>query len=68
MVRWVVGSTPHGGLVELSMSRSSQCPMAGGICHSVCGIVHIKDNLLLIEKRVVLEVAAGFISHYRNGP
>ena len=36
--------------------------------YSVCGIVHIKNPLLLVAKGVALVVAAGFISHYRNGP
>ena len=39
-----------------------------GMCYSVCGMVHIKDPLLLIEKRVAQVAAAGFISHYYNGP
>ena len=37
------------------------------IVYSVCGIVHIKDPLLLIKK-VAHVASAGFFSHYRNGP
>ena len=40
MVRWVVGSIPHGG-------PSSQCSTTGV---TVCGMVHIKQPLLLIGK------------------
>ena len=36
-----------------------------GICYPVCGIVHIKEPLLI---RVAYVVAAGFLSHYQNGP
>ena len=46
MVQWVIGSIPHGGAI----SRSSQCSMTDGMCYPVCGMVHIKEPLLLIEK------------------
>ena len=46
MVRWVVGSIPHGG--------PSHCSTTGVTCHgifcSVWGMVHIKEPLLLIGK------------------
>ena len=47
IVRWVVGSMPHGGLIELIL-------VTDGVPKSVvCGIlsymVHIKDPLLLIR-------------------
>ena len=62
------------------------------MCYPVCGMVHIKDPLLLIDKsslcggsgfplslsewsftvcsliRVAYVAAAGFFSHYQNGP
>ena len=39
----------------------------GHMCYHVCGVMHIKDPLLLI--RVVhVVVAVGFLSHYMNGP
>ena len=36
-----------------------------GMCYPVCGMVHIKEPLLLIGKSVA---AAGFLSRYLNGP
>ena len=41
------------------------CRTGHGMCYPVCGIVHIKDPLLLTEKSV--EAAACFLSHYLNG-
>ena len=38
-----------------------------GMCYPVCGMVHIKEPLLLIE-RAAYVAAAGFLSHYQNGP
>ena len=38
-----------------------------GMCHPVCGIVHIKP-LLLIRKSSQVVAAAGFLSHYLSGP
>ena len=37
------------------------------MCHPVCGIVHIKEPLLLIGKVAHVE-AAGFLSRDLNGP
>ena len=36
------------------------------MCYPVCGMVHIKEPLLLIE-RVAHVAAAGFLSHYLSG-
>ena len=41
------------------------CNKGRGMCYPVCGMVHIKKNLLLI---VACVAAAGFLSHYQNGP
>ena len=38
-----------------------------GICYPVCGMVHIKEHLLLIGKSSH-GAAAGFFSRYLNGP
>ena len=43
------------------------CNKGCGMCHPVCGMMHIKELLLLI-KRVAHVVAAGVLSHYLNGP
>ena len=37
------------------------------MCYPVCGMVHIKEPLLLTE-RVAHVAAAGFLSHYPSGP
>ena len=52
MVRWVVGSILHG--VDLLSYFSFQpvlhdwCNKGRGMCYPVCGMVHIKEHLLLI--------------------
>ena len=43
------------------------CNMGCGMCYPVCGMVHIKEPLLLIDKSSLC-AAAGFLSHYQNGP
>ena len=45
MVRWVVGSILHG--VD---PLSYWCNKGRGMCYPVCGMVHIKEPLLLIDK------------------
>ena len=54
MVRWVVGSILHG--VD-TLSYFSFQPVlhdwinkGRGMCYPVCGMVHIKEPLLLIDK------------------
>ena len=42
------------------------CNKGCGMCNPVCGMVHIKEPLLL--ERVAHVVAAGFLSHYLSGP
>ena len=43
------------------------CNKGRGMCYPVCGMVHIKEPLLLIgTSRYV--AAAGFLSRYLNGP
>ena len=43
------------------------CKKGHGMCYPVCGIVHIKEPLLLIEN-VAHVVAVGFLSQYLSGP
>ena len=54
MVRWVVGSILHGvdPLSHFSFQPELHdwCNNGRGICYPVCGIVHIKEPLLLIGK------------------
>ena len=55
-----------------TLTSISQCSTTGvkkgrGMCYHVCGMVHIKEPLLLIDKSSLC-AAAGFLSHYQNGP
>ena len=53
VVRLVVVSIPHGGLTELFFVLASVLRLVKQrlcMCYSVCGIVHIKVPLLLIEE------------------
>ena len=53
MVQWVIVSILHGGPIELFLIPAS-APLTGVIkavvCYPVCGIMHIKEPLLLIVK------------------
>ena len=42
------------------------CTKGHGMCYPVCGMMHIKEPLLLIGKSSY--VAAGFLSRYLSGP
>ena len=44
MVQWVIGSILHGGPIELFIIPGC------GMCCPVCGMVHIREHLLLIRK------------------
>ena len=48
MVRWVVGSILHG--VDPQLVLHNWCNKGRGMCYPVCGMVHIKEPLLLIDK------------------
>ena len=48
MVGWVIGSIPHGGPIKLVLHN--WCREDRGMCYPVCGMVHIKEPLLLIGK------------------
>ena len=55
MVRWVVGSILRGGPTELFLVPASECSTTGVtkvvVCViPVCGMMHIKEPLLLIGK------------------
>ena len=71
MVRWVVGSILHGvdplSYFSFQPVLHDWCNKCRGMCYPVCGIVHIKEPLLL-SIRVAYVAAAGFLSHYQNGP
>ena len=54
MVRWVVGSILHGvdplSYFSLQPVHHDWCNKGHGMCYPVCGMVHIKEPLLLIDK------------------
>ena len=54
MVRWVVGSILHGvdplSYFSFQPVLHDWCNKARGMCYPVCGMVHIKEPLLLIDK------------------
>ena len=53
MARWVIGSIPHGGPIELflvSPVLHYWYNKGHGMCYPVCGMMHIKEPLLLIGK------------------
>ena len=53
MVRWVVGSILHGvdplSYFSFQPVLPDWCNKGRGMCYPVCGMVHIKEPLLLIE-------------------
>ena len=54
LVRWVVGSILHGvdplSYFSFQPVLHDWCNKGRGMCYPVCGMVHIKEPLLLIEK------------------
>ena len=54
MVRWVVGSILHGvdplSYFSFQPELHDWCNKGRGMCYPVCGMVHIKEPLLLIGK------------------
>ena len=63
MVRWVIGSILHGvdPLSYISFQHVLQdwCNKDCGMCYPVCGMVHIKEHLLLIDKSSLCD-SSGF--------
>ena len=54
MVRWVIGSILHGvdplSYFSFQPVLHDCCNKGCGMCYPVCGMVHIKEPLLLIDK------------------
>ena len=54
MVQWVVGSILHGvdplSYFSFQPVLHDWCNKSRGMCYPVCGTVHIKEPLLLIDK------------------
>ena len=70
---WCDGSSDRSFMVDPLSNFSFQPVLHDwynkgcGMCYPVCGMVHIKEHLLLIRKSSPC-VAAGFLSRYLNGP
>ena len=54
-----------GGGVSINFNEDDWCNKGRDMC-SVCGMMHIKEPLLLIEESQL--VAAGFLYRYLSGP
>ena len=61
MVRWVVGSILHGvdplSYFSFQPVLHDWCNKGHGMCYTVCGMVHIKEPLLLIDKNSPLSLS-----------
>ena len=71
MVRCFVRWIPHDGIIELffvPVSASQWHNKSRRMCHPVCGMVHMKDPLVLIEKVSYVMAAAGFLSRLLSSP
>ena len=71
MVRWIVGSILHGvdplSYFSFQPVLHDWCNKGPGMCYPACGMVHIKEPLLLIGKSSHV-AAAVFPFPYTNGP
>ena len=64
MVQWVVRSILHGGPIELFSFQPvlhDCCNKGRGMYYPVCGMVHIKESLLLIGKSSPCISGSGFL-------
>ena len=71
MVRWIVIPILHGGHIELFLVPASAPRLVSqrpGMCYPACGVVHIKESLLLIEKSNPCSGGTGFLSRSLSGP
>ena len=53
MEGWVIGSILHGGPIKLFLAQPvlhDWCIKGCGMCYPVCGMMHVKEPLLLIGK------------------
>ena len=62
MVRLVVGSNLHCGHIEpiLVLLLQDWCNKGCGMCYPVCGMMHLKEPLLLIGKSDSYSGGSGF--------
>ena len=66
MVRWVVGSILHGvdplSYFSFQPVLHDWCNKGHGMCYPVCGMVHIKEPLLLIDKSSLWRQRVSFLT------
>ena len=66
MVRWVVGSILHGvdplSYFLFQPVLHDWCNKGRAMCYPVCGIVHIKEPLLLIDKSSLWRQRVSFLA------
>ena len=55
-------------LFSLQPVLHNGCNKGRGMCYPVCGMVHIKEPLLLIGKSSPFSADSSFLSRYLNGP
>ena len=64
MARWIIKSIPHGGPIELFLVPAlfhDWCNNGRGMCYSLCGMVHVKDLLPLIERSSLCSGSNGYL-------
>ena len=49
MVQWIIGLNLHGGANELFLAQASAPQLVYLVYYPVCGMVHIKEPLLLMS-------------------
>ena len=66
MMRWVVGSILHGvdplRYFSFQPVLHNWCNKGRGMCYPVCGMVHIKEPLLLIDKSRLWRQRVSFLT------
>ena len=70
MVRWVVGSIRHGvdplSYFSFQPVLHDWCDKDRGMCNPVCGMVHIKEPLLLIGQSYLSVPLSGIMPYNRK--
>ena len=56
------------GYISLQPVLHDRCNKGRGMCFLVWGMMHIKEPLLLIGKKITQVAPAGFLTRYLSGP
>ena len=65
--KWKCCHHVPGWQLNWDISFSDWCNKGHGMHYPVCGMVHIKDPLLIIEKSNLCNGSSGFLTHCLNG-